>query len=413
MRRAGLALVVLLCLTTGVLAQEANPIILGQIAYIGVDFNVYTLSGDSRTMLTDDAGIQTERLRYYQFPTWSTDGRLAYFGTEVTVEREVSMEVFVSADGTADGESVYVGEDQTFTYAYWSPSSCGGDCYDLAVLLSSAAANGFLVNVIRDSADEPNVTQIGTGSPFYYSWSPDGQRMVWHRNNRQIDIYDASAGEISSTLDETPGAFFAPAWSPVDDRVLFGVANGRNTDLTVAANGEVTTLVENLPSPIHFVWSPDGNQIAYKDANNPLIVIDAITGEIVAQTNVSDVYAFFWSPDSRFIAYITPAELPGSFSAKPFNQNSEPPELSWSVLEVATSDSHRYGGFAPTSDQLYLLTYFDQFAQSHRVWSPDSRHLIYSEIDADNTPQIMLLDTQSNVVPLSVAEGFFGVWSFE
>ncbi len=81
--------------------------------------------------------------------------------------------------------------------------------------------------MIRDLEDEPSVTQVGTGAPFYYSWSPDGQRMVWQRNNRQIDIFDVNANEISRTFDQLPAEFFAPAWSPVDDRVLFGVANGR------------------------------------------------------------------------------------------------------------------------------------------------------------------------------------------
>jgi hypothetical protein len=49
----------------------------GRIAYIGTDTNVYLLSQDyEHVQLTDNAG----RTRQYQWPTWSTDGRLAYFG---------------------------------------------------------------------------------------------------------------------------------------------------------------------------------------------------------------------------------------------------------------------------------------------------------------------------------------------
>ncbi len=413
MKRAGFAMIVLLCLSVTVYAQDGNPFIPGKIAYIGTDFNVYTLSGETRTTLTDDAGLDGDRVRYYQFPTWATDGRLAYFEGELTAQRQITTEIFVSVDGLVAGESVYEGADESFTYAYWSPRSCGADCFDLAVLLSSAQQNGFLVNVIRDSASEPNVTQVGTGSPFYYSWSPDGQRMVWQRNNRQIDIFDVNANEISRTLGEVPGGFFAPAWSPVDDRVLFGVANGSLTNLAVEANGSVEVLVEALPSPVRFAWSPDGNQIAYKDSENALVVIDAITGEVIAESDTTDVYAFFWSPNSQAIAYVSPPDETGSFNAKPSAQSNQLPELSWTILDVGSGGVRRYGAFTPTSDELYILSFYDQFGQSHRIWSPDSRHLVYSELDSDGVPQIMLLDTQSNFVPLSVAQGLVAVWSFE
>lgn len=413
MKRAGLALIGLIIAVGGlrVVAQDANPIIPGQIAYIGADFNVYTIDDEDRITITNDAGVSEAAVRFYQFPVWSTDGRLAYFETEVNAQQERSAEVFISADGRAPGTSLYEGAGENFTYAYWSPRGCGEACRDLAVLLGSQQANGFVVNVIRDQADQPSVKQVGTGSPFYFSWSPDGQQMVWQRSNTSIDIYDINAGTITMTFADRPAGFFAPAWSPVDDRVLFGVANGRATDLAVAANGVSTTFASNLASPIWFSWSPDGNQIAYIDAENPLQVADAVTGEVVAESDTSEVIAFFWSPDSRSIAYVSPAQQPGQFNAKPDNQGSSS-ELSWSILDVASGNIRRYGSFTPTADMLYLLTYFDQFAQSHRVWSPDSRHLIYSELSADGTPLIMLLDTESNVVPLSIAEGYFGVWSF-
>lgn len=414
MKRAVSAFIMLLCLLSGAVnAQDANPFIPGKIAYVGSDFNVYTLSGETRTALTDDAGLDGDRVRYYQFPTWATDGRLAYFEGEITAQRQITTEVFVSADGLTPGASVYVGADENFTYAYWSPSACGANCFDLAVLLGSGQQSGFLVNVIRDAVDAPSVTQVGTGAPFYYSWSPDGQRMVWQRNNRQIDIYDVTTNEIDRTLDVAPGEFFAPAWSPVDDRVLFGVAGDAGTDLAVEANGELETLAEGLAGPIRFAWSPDGNLIAYKDAENALVVIDAITGERIAASDTADVVAFFWAPNSQRIAYVTLPSDTGSFSAKPSAQDTQLPVLSWAILDVGSGAVRRYGEFTPTSDELYVLSFYDQFGQSHRIWSPDSRHLVYSELNADGVPQIMLLDTESNFVPLSVAEGFVAVWSFE
>ncbi len=105
MKRAVSAFIMLLCLLSGAVnAQDANPFIPGKIAYIGSDFNVYTLSGETRTTLTDDAGLDGDRVRYYQFPTWATDGRLAYFEGEITAQRQITTEIFVSADGLVPGD---------------------------------------------------------------------------------------------------------------------------------------------------------------------------------------------------------------------------------------------------------------------------------------------------------------------
>jgi TolB protein len=88
--------------------------------------------------------------------------------------------------------------------------------------------------------------------------------------------------------------------------------------------------------------------------------------------------------------------------------------IAWSVLDISTGANRRYGAFFPTQDMLYMLVYFDQFAQSHRLWSPDSRYLIYAEVTPSNEASINLLDTaQSNTVPFSIASGFIGIWSFK
>lgn len=124
--------------------------------------------------------------------------------------------------------------------------------------------------------------------------------------------------------------------------------------------------------------------------------------------------AFFWSPDSDQIAYVTTTAVsPGSFSAKMSSARQGTGGLSWSVLDVESGAVRSYGSFVPTEQMLYVLTYFDQFAQSHRLWSPDSRHLVYSEMTANSEAMISLLDTtQETSVPLFIAEGLVGIWSF-
>ncbi len=424
MRRACLALLCLLIagLVQPVTGQDANllPDIPGRIAYIGMDYNVYTIDSgeEDHTALTTDAGVSGDTLRYYQLPTWSSDGRLAFFATILERSGAAATEILIATAESSETESVYTGDGQNLTYAYWSPRNCGDNCRDLAVLLGDSSVNGFVVELIR-SGERSRAIPIGTGAPFYFSWSADGESMIWHRNNQRIDIFDVGSGEVVETLEETPGVFAAPGWSPVDDRLLFGAAAGSGeTDLVIAANGVVTPLASGLTGPVWFAWSPDGSHVAYKHGDSPLFVVDTATGRTVARAQAqANIVAFFWSPDSRSIAYVTPFEdTPGSFSAKPNAQQEQPqvPRLRWSVLDVAQGSVRQLSAFTPTQEMIYLLSFFDQFAYSHRVWSPDSRHLIYAEIAPDRHPVISLLDaTQAIAVPLIIADGVFGVWSFD
>jgi TolB protein len=334
----------------------------------------------------------------------------------------------VSEDGSTSGDLIYTGSQEIFNYAYWSPQNCqsGENCRDLAMLISSQE-KGMFVELLHDNGGESVSDTVGLGGPpFYYSWSPDGNRMLWQRGNRSFDIYNASEDSVTDTLTQLPGAIFAPAWSPVDDRLLFGARSteGQRTDLVIVRQDEVVELALGLEGLVSFSWSPDGKYVAYRvatpEAYGPVLITDAVTGETVARTPVNGAFAFFWSPDSHQLAYITLATPPGSFSASaeqgghlaaPYQQ--EATGLAWSVLNVETENVNRYGSFVPTNDMIYILQYFDQFSQSHRVWSPDSRHLIYSEITPEG-PVINLLDaTRADNVPFSVAEGVIGIWSFD
>lgn len=424
--------ILLICcwsLSWAVDAQEgALPDLPGQIAYIGDDFNVYSLNlaDGERRQLTDDANVEAASARIYQWPTWSNDGRLAYFGVDYNNIGGIdTTEVFISRDAAAPGNLAYSGLAEAFNYAYWSPRNCaeGDNCRDLAVLMSSQAANGLFVELIRETDSEVTSAVIGRGAPFYYSFSPDGTRMLWQRNNQRMDVYDIDTSEIISTLPQMPGAFFSPAWSPVDDRFLFGVLDDEDntTDLIIAANDDIQTLAENLAGPVYFAWSPDGNKIAYTAERGPIQVYDPISGETFTATTDSGIVAFFWSPDSRSIAYVTLAQARGSFSADAglgaaplAKQQRSEIALAWSVLDAETRIVRRYSAFVPTRDTAYLLTYFDQFAQSHRLWSPDSQHIIYGELTPENEPVVTVLNVgDENTVPLLIAEGYIGVWSFE
>ena len=114
-----------------------------------------------------------------------------------------------------------------------------------------------------------------------------------------------------------------------------------------------------------FLWSPLGDQLALGHSSTPddpfleeLRLIDAVSEEETVLVQ-RPIVAFFWSPDATKIAYVS--------------LNDSEDNLQWRVIDVASGADRELVDFIPSSDQLTWYAFFDQYAQSHRVWSPDSR----------------------------------------
>jgi TolB protein len=424
-----LVLGLLLPIITGfgmrVSSQEAtHPT--GRVAYLGADRNLYIYDGatDQIMTVTDDA----ELTRRYQYPTWSTDGRLAYFCCEFGSSDAPVLEAYVLSPDATEARMIYQATGEVFTYANWSPANnCDNVaiCRQLAVLVSQLSEGEFKVELIQDTADvaqgaEAEHLNIGTGAPFYFSWSPDGSQMAWQRNNRLLDIYQLEKNSVVDTLELGSAGFPAPMWSPVDERVLFADRDPDTASVNLSTTETLsrTILTEDIGDFVAFNWSPDGQYIAYRvvqsNGYGNIEVIDASSGETVISGR-DDTIAFFWSPDSSKIAYVSLIEISRSQTAayRPLQQGDSDFALAWAVLSLDDNETTYFNNFIPTSEMIYVLTYFDQFAQSHRFWSPDSRHLVYSEFLDENTTQITILDTEDeSALPFSIAEGVLGVWSY-
>lgn len=416
--------------------QETNGSdISGRIAYVGDDFNIHVFdAGTEETVdLTDNASATVR----YQWPTWSNDGRLAYFCCDLEFTTDFNTSAYISSDAASPGRLVFDRVGESVIYAAWAPAPCGdASCRELAMLVNSVQTGGLNLSMVRDTLEETQVDIVAMGSPFYYSWSPDASQLAFHRNNRRLSIYSGALGDVDESLDQrTSGAFQAPHWSPVDDRILLGIPGDgpRQTNLVILEEGDVTVLEENLPGGLSFAWSPDGQYVAYRvlDDNGygPLVILDAATGVIISQTALPGVVAFFWSPDSSKLAYVTPAIAGGNSASNPsvqrqfvqytpgkFQSIQSDFALSWNVLDIQSDSSTTFAPFLPTPGLIYMILYFDQFAQSHSIWSPDSQYIVY--------PELMLEDSMVSLVqirnvldvtapPIPIGHGGFAVWSYD
>jgi TolB protein len=388
------------------------------LAVISSDGNlsIYDSNGNNPFRVTTDGTPDTKQ---YYWPTWSTDGRLAFFGKNGDRADFYSLRVFVmdKVQWGAAFKTAYTSSDEIFTYAYWSPGDClQGNCRELALLLTPAGGS-LALRLIQDNNGNFTDKEVGQGAPYYFSFSPDGQQMLWYRESATFDVYDVASDQIVQALDDVPGKFNAPMWSPIDNRILLGVASpdGDTTDVVIADGSNRTTVKGNLESPVSFAWSPDGKLIAVVSHFGNLTVVDANTQQVRASASDTNIVAHFWSPQSDRVAYVVLSRQPdmqqGLRSNGRMRLGQANPVLKWRVLDVKTGTLKEIATFIPTQDMIYLLTFFDQFARSHSLWSPDGRFIAYGATDDAGKDNVMIVGMTGN--PLKVASGTMGIWSWK
>lgn len=430
MRKRALALLIGLMIALGLplTASAQGNKAGGMLAVIDLNGNlsIYDADGRHPFPITTDADGRT---KIYQMPTWSTDGRLAFFGVSIDRADPYTLRMFVveAVQPNASYRAAYSSQEEVLTYAYWAPADCPeGNCRDLALLYTPPDRNMLGVRLIRDSEGEFEVIEVARGAPFYYSFAPDGKRMLWHRFGRRLELYDVASNRVEATLPDFSGSFQAPMWSPVagDERLLFAVQNAADPELSdlVIAEGEARlTLLAEQAAPLAFAWNADGSLVAVTSAFGALQVLEASSGAVVASSQVGQTVAHFWSPQGDKVAFLS-LRRPSVTRQTSFSGNGHSAsglqqgarlELTWYILEVATGAEYALDSFTPTRDMLYFLNFFEQFARSHAFWSPDGRYLAYGALIAERgTAEVRLVEARQGGSVRKVADGVIGVWSW-
>ena len=100
--------------------------------------------------------------------------------------------------------------------------------------------------------------------------------------------------------------------------------------------------------------------------------------------------------------------------ASPVDGNTE--SLAWSVVDADTGSETALGAYAPTGEFQIMQTFFDVYAHSHDVWSPDSRAIVLFGSKADTaavgpSASVWVLDASGRKPPVDIGDGYIGGWS--
>jgi TolB protein len=405
------------------LAPDGEPVVevVNRIAFVDLDAQVNTIAPDGGLLrqLTDSED-------FFQFPAWSPDStRVAAVATGPDGGRLVVMND--EGEPGAPPDELYRSFDERPFYLYWSP-----DGQQISFLANHPEGIGLHLADVAGS----NATRLFTvGQPVYWDWADPG-RMLLHTgfvgDNARLAYLDSN-GDDSGENIARPGYFQAPGVSASGRYWSFAaVDEGGDRSIVVQDSQGATHTEQPHEGLAAMSWSPADDLLAYVSPEvrttvffGPLRLLIAQNGSVEVLSSRL-VLAFFWSPDGQSIAYFTvgQAENPGTnaslgpsrVAARQAQQSIIPAlqdegiELDLWVADVASGDSRHLLTFRPTRIFLtQFLPFFDQYALSHRLWSPDSAALTLPVVSS-NAPEIVVVSALTGEAT-AIAGGIMAFWS--
>ncbi len=344
------------------------------------DGNLRSMAPDGTNVVpfTTDAGPDVQ----VNQPVASPDGRFVSW-----VEIRNGQPSVVTASRTGQRlQAVPMGLAPFFLQ--WDPTST-----NIAYL--GNAPQGLGMGVIRNAVTAPDDVAIGGGSPFYLSWSPDGQRLLVHVGQTQLGVTDVGA-DLRRVRDR-PGRFQAPIWL-ADGRTVYDRVHGAQQQLVVADKGDAHVLA-TFTGSVAFDASPDGTRLAYRidgSRSRDGLYVRSIDGGRATLVTRAGAPAFFWSSIGDRLLVLT---VTGTGSTPTARWNV------WSGDHMVSLD--RYQPSQTFGEQ--YLPFFDQYAQTFTPWAPDGSAFAFAGV-IDGTAGVFVQPADGGA-PTRVSDGEFVLWS--
>jgi TolB protein len=379
----------------------------GRILALADDGNILTLRADGSDLraLTLDASVD----RIYRQPTWSPSGERVAWAEIVTEGTRLTTALRTARIDASDATNADAESYPPF-YIHWGPEG-----NRLAYL--SNWTGGLALRMVDIAGGGSQAVTLGQGQPYYFDWAPGARRMLTHVGGARLALLSLDGSE--TRLPGVSGVFGAPQWSADGERLLYAVRDSDGQRLVLAGtDGQRERDVLPFDGQLSFSLSPDGRKIAYAITTRPvaaasfgpLSVFDLVTGESTP-VSAHPALGFFWSPDSRSLIYLLPADIgPQAPRASLAVADDDEVWLRWHLWNG--TGSQELARFAPSATFLIdYLRFFDQYARSMTPWSPDSRAFVYAGGGEDGRTGIWVHPIIDEMAPMRISDGTYAAWS--
>ena len=348
------------------------------------------------------------------WPVWSPDGKdLMYSAYPAAGSNGHGAFRIISRPPDKPFRAIYTNErgtdaiaQHTPHYLMWSP-----DGSKVAFIAQTMSAGMSLF--VADAAGSTPPLRILDGAPLYFCWSRDSEYLFVHV--RELHYLIRLSEPEPAQVPVVSQRYQAPSVSSHDGRIAMGGEMSETVQAiivaTIQGGAEIISEVEGLTS---FSWRPHRSQLAVASGldgrsgyYDRLALLDADSTAERALVE-EPLLCFFWSPDGSKIAYITPSEgAQGS--------------VRWAILDTETDETRYLPDFLPNREQLTMFMFFDQYGQSHNLWSPDSAMILFSGVPGRLQERSPLASGSASAVYIAdaggerelevVGQGSMGVWS--
>jgi Tol biopolymer transport system component len=367
----------------------------GAIGYVGTDDQIYYLPQVSAkpqcltcpsegTQVRREAGIvpvelggnaePKHRLQHYGWPTFSPDATKLAYSSAIADQKGRQFGLWVYDLHHRAATQIFQSGTERVIYLQWI-----ADNRHLSFLL--AEPNGLSLMLAQVEQLAP-IRIVLTGMPLYFDWNATADRLVVHTAGSDPEASERvtlmsltqTNQQVEKILSHGRSPFMTPCWSP-DGKHLAYIANYHvEANLVVAnADGSHPHSIVSLPvGDNSFEWLPDSTRIVYSTTVVPhdqvyagIRVVDISTAASKVLTK-EPVDAYFVSPNGRYLAYI--------------GVPKEKPYYWWVLIDLKTGKSTRLTRFLSTDEEAISYRFFDQFALSHTIWSPDSSAFVFAGV---------------------------------
>lgn len=357
------------------------------------------------------ASLQAQAAERYSWPAWSPSGERFAVSRQpgVTGDNVAALVVFNGEGGsplvvheTPPGPITLIADGAPH-YAQWSPD--GLYLSFVAPVGDGGGLGLFLAG--PDMAAEPRL--LARDAPLYHAWSPDSAYIVIHRRE-QLLMHDVDAGEMAD-LGRDAISYRVATFDAGGERLAYVADIGQGPSLVVRRQSDhAERSYVRVGSEAAFAFSPAGGSIVVGQRNQQLgglydgvDLIDLASGETRRLVDGA-VRAFYWSPGGSRLAAVRD---PGG---------GRPQD--WVVVELDGAGERLVSDMTPATTLITHLTFFDQFAQSHPVWSPDGAMIAFGgDVPGGDPPEpgahsrIWVVNVAGGAPPIDLARGSMPAWA--